>query len=171
MGVNIRRELRINKRKEYQKEWYKNNRKKVLIKHKKWCENNPDYYKKYRKNNPGKNKKWKEKNKERVLENHRNWNKTEKGKANRQRGYVKEQAKEREMINTLTAKEWLEILKKYNYRCAYCGKEFNLFTKPERNHMIPISKGGNNTKENVVPACRSCNSKKYNKLTNRGQVK
>ncbi|MDB4875733.1 MAG: hypothetical protein JWM41_2179 [Gemmatimonadetes bacterium] len=27
-------------------------------------------------------------------------------------------------------------------------------------HVIPISRGGSHTRENVVPACRSCNSKK-----------
>ena len=35
---------------------------------------------------------------------------------------------------------------------------------PTRDHIIPISKGGNNVKENIVPAYRSCNSKKHNKL-------
>lgn len=68
------------------------------------------------------------------------------------------------VINTLTAKEWIDILKEYKFKCAYCGKEFNLFDRPTRDHVIPISKGGHNTKENVVPACGSCNSKKHDKL-------
>ena len=69
-----------------------------------------------------------------------------------------------EIINTLTSNEWLGILKKYYWRCAYCGKEFDLFNRPTRDHIIPISKGGDNVKENIVPACKSCNSKKYNKI-------
>ena len=35
---------------------------------------------------------------------------------------------------------------------------------PTKDHVIPISKGGHNTKENIVPACQSCNNKKYNKI-------
>ena len=70
----------------------------------------------------------------------------------------------REIINTLTAYEWLNILKQYDFKCVYCGKDlFDLFDTT-RDHIIPISKGGNNTKENVVPSCRSCNTKKYNKI-------
>ena len=46
----------------------------------------------------------------------------------------------------------------------YEDKEFNLFDRPTRDHVIPISKGGNNTKENIVPACGSCNSKKKDKI-------
>ena len=70
----------------------------------------------------------------------------------------------RTIINTLTYKEWLNILKKYNYKCAYCGVKFTKKIKPTKDHIIPISKGGHNTKDNVVPACKSCNSKKWSKI-------
>lgn len=63
--------------------------------------------------------------------------------------------------NTLTLSEWEEIKARYDYRCAYCLK------KPRRlemDHIIPLSKGGTHTKENIVPACRTCNAKKGNKL-------
>ena len=33
-----------------------------------------------------------------------------------------------------------------------------------KDHIIPISKGGNNTRENIVPACITCNSSKGNKV-------
>jgi 5-methylcytosine-specific restriction endonuclease McrA len=63
--------------------------------------------------------------------------------------------------NTLTAKEWLDILKQYNYKCAYCKR--SILDLPDglvRDHIIPISRGGGNTKENVVPACVRCNKQK-----------
>jgi 5-methylcytosine-specific restriction endonuclease McrA len=59
---------------------------------------------------------------------------------------------------SLTKKEWEVILNTFNHRCAYCGEE----GKMEMDHVIPISKGGQTTKENIVPCCRSCNSKKNN---------
>lgn len=42
-----------------------------------------------------------------------------------------------------------------NYECQYCGK-FGC----EVEHIIPQSRGGKNTWENLVTACRSCNSMK-----------
>ncbi|MCK4464389.1 MAG: HNH endonuclease [Bacteroidales bacterium] len=39
-----------------------------------------------------------------------------------------------------------------------------MFNRETKDHVIPISKGGDNTKENIVPACQSCNSKKFNKI-------
>jgi len=158
--------------KEYQKRWRKNNPehrkeydKKYRLEHRKQIE---EYKKQYQKDNPeymkGYMKKYCIKNKENHNKYNRIWQKTEKGKANSQRGKVKRKASEREIINTLTSYEWIDILKQYKFRCAYCGKEFTLYDRPTRDHIIPISKGGDNIKENIVPACQSCNSKKHNKL-------
>lgn len=47
--------------------------------------------------------------------------------------------------------------------CAYCERELTL-TEMEREHVIPRSKGGPNTWENVVASCRSCNSLKGNSM-------
>ena len=33
-----------------------------------------------------------------------------------------------------------------------------------QDHVIPLSKGGQHIKENIVPACPSCNSKKGNRM-------
>ncbi len=30
-------------------------------------------------------------------------------------------------------------------------------------HMMPVSRGGEHSERNVVPACKTCNSKKWNK--------
>ena len=45
-----------------------------------------------------------------------------------------------------------------NNTCQYCGKE-NL-KRPELEHVIPKSKGGKNTFENCVTACKECNRAK-----------
>lgn len=59
-------------------------------------------------------------------------------------------------ICDFTLQEWFEIKKRYGYRCAYCGEQKPL----ERDHSIPLSRGGSHTASNIVPACRSCNSRK-----------
>lgn len=60
----------------------------------------------------------------------------------------------------LTETEWRDILWKYNYQCANCGTSEDLTI----DHIIPISRGGTNTSDNVQPLCKSCNSRKSNKL-------
>lgn len=58
----------------------------------------------------------------------------------------------------LTAVQWREILERYHYCCAYCGTNAAHLTI---DHVIPVSRGGQHTKENIVPACQSCNSAKH----------
>lgn len=43
--------------------------------------------------------------------------------------------------------------------CAYCGNVFNR-SELTREHIHPVSKGGENTWMNVVTACKTCNWKK-----------
>jgi len=59
----------------------------------------------------------------------------------------------------LTSTEWLAILAQADGHCAYCDKEAKLTL----DHVIPLSKGGKHSKDNVVPACGHCNSSKGNK--------
>lgn len=67
------------------------------------------------------------------------------------------QARKRSLPATLSIAEWETILAAFKYRCAYCGKKRSHLTQ---DHVIPLSKGGGTIKENIVPACTSCNSRK-----------
>ena len=48
-------------------------------------------------------------------------------------------------------------------RCYYCGS-LTPAIDLTMDHIVPLSRGGKTTKGNVVPACKSCNSKKKNQL-------
>ena len=48
-------------------------------------------------------------------------------------------------------------------RCQYCGKKFSS-AELSLDHVIPVSRGGRSTWENVVCACLPCNVRKGNKL-------
>jgi 5-methylcytosine-specific restriction endonuclease McrA len=53
------------------------------------------------------------------------------------------------------------------YRCQYCGRHRNVLRGREfltRDHVVPISRGGENIWENVVTACSPCNTRKANHL-------
>ena len=57
-------------------------------------------------------------------------------------------------INTLTPTEWQWLLERFDFRCAYCGQHGDGLTP---DHVIPLSRGGNNSLSNIVPACGPCN--------------
>ncbi len=58
----------------------------------------------------------------------------------------------------LTPAEWLLIKEMYCGLCAYCGLPTELLTL---DHIVPISKGGDHSFDNIAPACRSCNARKH----------
>jgi len=43
--------------------------------------------------------------------------------------------------------------------CYYCGVKVGS-KNLTMDHIIPLSRGGRSTKENIVPACKECNTKK-----------
>jgi len=54
-----------------------------------------------------------------------------------------------------------------HYRCQYCNRsQFELKHREclTRDHLVPLSRGGNNDWTNVVTACSSCNTRKGNHL-------
>jgi 5-methylcytosine-specific restriction endonuclease McrA len=69
-------------------------------------------------------------------------------------------ARRRGLVADLTQEQWEKILLDFSNECAYCGDTRDL----EQDHIIPVSRGGGYTKENIIPACRSCNASKGDKL-------
>ena len=54
-----------------------------------------------------------------------------------------------------------------SYRCQYCGKHRAELRDREfltRDHVVPLSSGGDNSWENCVTACSSCNNRKASHL-------
>jgi len=54
----------------------------------------------------------------------------------------------------------------FDYRCAYCGRhvtELGLDEGLTRDHVQPLSRGGEDTWDNVVAACSTCNARKANR--------
>jgi len=66
-----------------------------------------------------------------------------------------------------TLAEWEARVIEFNYCCAYCGEPV---AKPEKDHVIPISKGGTSNIDNIVPACPHCNRTKHTNIWVVGQT-
>ncbi len=97
----------------------------------------------------------------RGIENSIKYRKTIKGKLNAQKRSANYRKRLYSAEGEITIQQWMEILERHNYRCYYCKKRRFKLTL---DHVIPLSKGGKNIPENIVPACRSCNAKKKDKL-------
>ena len=61
------------------------------------------------------------------------------------------------VASTATAEHEKAIKAAYKGRCAYCGRKPKQLTI---DHVIPLAKGGSHIPENLVPACKPCNSAK-----------
>ena len=65
-------------------------------------------------------------------------------------------ARKNKAEGSFTEIEFQAKCKEYDNRCAYCGT-----LKPlEADHMVPLVRGGTNTINNIIPACKSYNCAK-----------
>lgn len=73
--------------------------------------------------------------------------------------YIK---KEREKARKLRFTNWWRTLVSKG-ECYYCGGKFS---KDEitMDHIVPLSRGGTSSKNNIVACCKNCNNIKKNKL-------
>lgn len=152
---------------------YKEHIEEIKDRSKQWAKENPDKRKKiskrWNKNNPEKSKaiskRWAMENKERKKETNRLWRESnpERVKEIRIIAENKRRSLKEKNGGSFTIEEWDCLKKKCNYTCLMCEKK-----EPEIkltiDHIIPISKGGNNWIENIQPLCRSCNTRKGVKI-------
>ena len=59
--------------------------------------------------------------------------------------------------NRLFKEDWEEVLKYWGNSCAYCG---DTESKMTIEHIVAVTKGGDNHKSNIIPACWDCNNSK-----------
>ena len=55
--------------------------------------------------------------------------------------------------------DWIRAKEYFGCKCAYCGKQGAL----TKEHVVPVSKGGGFTADNIIPACQRCNYSKNNR--------
>lgn len=97
------------------------------------------------------------------------WNKVRlalisKGKISCENGYISsDDYKELVVSNRIPLARAIRgiVLARDGYTCQYCESEDGPF---EIDHIYPVSKGGSDSLDNLLCACRSCNREKGSKL-------
>jgi len=74
------------------------------------------------------------------------------------KGRVKHQSNEKQFVPHLTNRA---LFRRDGHICMYCGEQFKQVDLT-RDHIIPMSRGGSDSWENVVTACYRCNNQKGN---------
>jgi 5-methylcytosine-specific restriction endonuclease McrA len=80
------------------------------------------------------------------------------GVTRRQRAARRRQRRVARVDNDLIDEQWSALVESWG-GCAYCGATDAAL---QRDCVLPISRGGRYTLDNVVPACPSCNASKCN---------
>lgn len=63
-------------------------------------------------------------------------------------------------VGKYTASEFRAVVALYEGKCAYCGNPPLDGQRLEADHAMPLSRGGSNSIENILPACHLCNVRK-----------
>jgi 5-methylcytosine-specific restriction endonuclease McrA len=143
-----------------------------------WRAENRDHLKRYREENRGRiaqeEKRKRERHRERIAAAKAEWYRKDKDRIQANRARWKRQNKDR--VNAANAKrranqftggsftagDVAAVMKAQSHRCAYCRVSLH---KVERHndHIIPLTRGGLNTRQNLQVLCQPCNSKKHAK--------
>lgn len=62
-----------------------------------------------------------------------------------------------------TLQDWEKLKELNNFTCVICER-FEPEVKLTEDHIVPLSKGGVDSIDNIQPLCRSCNARKGNRI-------
>ena len=170
----------MERRAQFQREWRKNNPGMVAAQRKRdYAKRGPETMQRWRAANPEKIKCYEKRSyqsrKEYYLAKGARWRaqNPERQKALNKRWVLANPGRCREYANLRRALKlaasvgpvsYDAILKRDGRRCHICNKDILLFDVLHFDHVIPLSKGGAHTEENIRPSHSTCNLRKGAKL-------
>jgi 5-methylcytosine-specific restriction endonuclease McrA len=142
---------------ESQKEYRKNNKEKIADLSRKYYENNKEKISKNKSKSPEMRKIYRERSKDKIKEYNKMYRKEKKELRTSQT--QRRRAKKNGTFVNFTHDQWVGVKRVFDNKCAYCGND----SKLSQEHFVPLSKGGDYSISNIIPACTNCNSSKGNK--------
>lgn len=138
--------------------WTEKNRKYALTHHKKYRKEEREWISDYRKTEIGIKVKieYNESHKVQTARNNHLYRLSARGKKILYAHGKKRYKLSKILDNSFTEEQWRECKNSFQNKCAYCGLEKPL----AQEHFIPLIKGGEYALNNIVCACKSCNSSK-----------
>ncbi len=143
-----------------QNKYYIKNREKIILRKREYNKNNKQRIDEY-------NKKYYLKNSDDIKIRVKKWrlDNPEQNRETRRKNAQERLMRKNSLISNFSKNDWEECKnhfknEKGELECAYCGK---VLKRATQEHFIPLSKGGNYTKGNIIPVCISCNSSKCDK--------
>ena len=122
----------------YKKIWTANNKERVDA-------SKRSYYEREREVILARSKKWAESNPEKVRQAKINNLRRRRAARHTSRGHF-------------TVEEFKELCESYGNKCLACGDTEAVL---EADHVVPLTKGGSDSIDNIQPLCGSCNRKKF----------
>jgi hypothetical protein len=159
------------KKREWQRKYYEENREKLLEYRRKYYEANRekelDGHRKYREENREKRlkyaRKYHEENREKRREHRRKY--CEENREKKRERERRRRARKRGATvpgHRVTAKDETRIKAAFRWSCPCCGKALDQGEKASPlDHFVPLARGGKDATWNLVPMCHKCNSSKH----------
>ena len=138
--------------------WKQNNRERHRAGSLRWQRENPDARRKLARDYGRRNRK-------KVAAIGRAWR-----KSNPDRHIAHQHQRKARIISvggTYSRQEWLDLCTACAQRCLCCGRSDLPLTV---DHVIPVSKGGSNSIDNIQPLCGRCNSAKGTQIIDYRQI-
>jgi hypothetical protein len=144
--------------KKYKNQYHASHRDDELKYKKAWYSNNKERHQ-------ANIKTYHEKHKEEIKMHRKLYMKSVEGKEKIRINNQKRRSQIYQLPTPFNRKQWEECKQYFKdnngkLHCAYCGQ---VITKATQEHFIPISKGGEYAKSNILPVCGKCNSSKQEK--------
>lgn len=154
----------------HNKQWREDNKEKILEQHKQYYENNKEkeaerkkrYYEDNKEKVCEQHKRYYEDNKEKISERHKQYYQSPQGQVVHFNKRQRRRAKQEKQGTGITKDQWLEMMKFFDWKCAYSGETLTKDTR-SIDHIVPLNSNGDNMIWNVVPMTRSLNSSKQDK--------
>jgi len=148
---------------EYGKKYYSDHKEELNEKGRIYREEHQDEIREWRRT-------YNEEHREEKATRDKEYRQTPQGRMVRRAAHHRRRARKKGSGGSYTAAQIQAQLKRQKYRCYYAGCGHAKFEKKNGkhifhiDHIVPLSRGGTNTIDNIVLSCPTCNMHKHNKL-------